>query len=201
MKILGISGSPRKQGNTEVLIEEALQAASQEGAEVELFTAAGKTIASCDGCRACDKTGKCHIKDDMQPLYDKLLAADGIIFGTPVYMFTMTSLTKAIIERTFALGRPDRNLKNKVGGVIVTAGSLGEVSALKDIYFFFVTRQILPANFVAAYASGKGDVKDLPKCMVAAGNLGRQMVKIIQTQFRYPAEFDRTHMAFGTHTK
>jgi multimeric flavodoxin WrbA len=85
MKILAVSSSPRKNGNTSLLLETALESAQQDGAETELFSVAGKTIQPCDGCWACFKTGTCHIQDDMTILYEKLVEADGIIFGTPVY--------------------------------------------------------------------------------------------------------------------
>ena len=72
MKILAVSGSPRKQGNTEILLDEALQGAKAEGAGVELYRISGKNIQPCDGCWTCMKEGRCHIKDDMQELYEKL---------------------------------------------------------------------------------------------------------------------------------
>ena len=200
MKILGLSCSPRVQGNTEILIDEALRGAQLKGAEVELYRVSGKSIEPCDGCRACNETGECHIKDDMQDLYNKLLAADGIIFGTPVYFYSMTAQAKTILDRTIALSRPERSLTNKVGGVVVVAGSLGVADALKDLYFYFVIRQMLPANFVAAYASAKGDITKRELGMKAAGELGRQMVQIVEKKFEYPREFARARFAYGTHT-
>ena len=122
MKILAISCSPRKQGNTELLLGEALQGAQDEGAEVELYSVSGKTIEPCDGCWTCTKTGECHIKDDMQELYKKLLEADGIIFGTPIYFYAMAAQAKTVMDRTMPLNRPERSLANKVGGVVVVAG-------------------------------------------------------------------------------
>jgi len=200
VKILGLSCSPRKQGNTEILIGEALQGAQREGAEVELYSVAGKAIEPCDGCRACNETGECHIKDDMQNLYNKLLEADGIIFGTPIYFYSMAAQAKTIIDRTIALNRPERSLANKVGGVVVVGGSLGIIDAVKDLYFYIVTRQMLPANFVAAYASGKGDVRKMEQGMKAAWELGRQMVQLAAKNFEYPSEFRKRSIAYGTHT-
>lgn len=200
MKILGLSGSPRKQGNTEILLGEALQGAEQEGAEVELYTVINKNIQPCDGCGACRKTGECHIKDDMQGLYEKLLAADGIIFGTPVYFYNMTAQTKAVVDRTIALNQPGRNLNNKVGGVIVVGGSLGNIDAVKDLYFYIVSRHMLPANFVAAYAGPRGEVRKREKGMQAARELGQQMARLAAMDFRYPAEFLGRAFAYGTHT-
>lgn len=201
MKILGLSCSPRRQGNTDVFLDVALQGAKQEGAEVELYSVAGKDIKPCDGCRACGKTGECHIKDDMQDLYNLLLAANGIIFGTPIYFYSMTAQAKTIIDRTIALNHPERSLANKVGGVVVVAGSMGIIDALKDLYFYMVTRQMLPANFVAAYPGERDEFGKMERCMNAARDLGRQMVQIAAKKFEYPRKFPVTHFAFGTHTR
>lgn len=140
MNILGISCSPRKKGNTEILVREVLKGARSEGADVKFYSIAGKDIRPCDGCRVCGKTGVCKIKDDMQDLYKLLLDADGIVFGTPVYFYSMTAQAKTIIDRIISFTTSERSLANKVGGVVAVAGSLGLVSALKDLYFFFVTR-------------------------------------------------------------
>ena len=198
MKILGLSCSPRKDGNTVTLLTQALDGAKDEGARTELFSVSGKNIQPCDSCRACNKTGECNIKDDMQQLYAKFAEADGIIFSTPIYFYGMTAQTKAIIDRTISMNRPEKSMANKVGGVIVTAGSMGIVDALKDLYFYMVTRQMVPANYVAAYP--RGELRQMEKCMTAASDLGRQMVQIANQDFRYPPQFPRTAFAYGTHT-
>jgi multimeric flavodoxin WrbA len=201
MKLLGISCSPRKKGNTVVMLEEVFRGARQEGAETELYSVSDKQIEPCKGCMACWETGECPIGDDMRDLCDRMLASDGIVFGTPIYFYGMTAQAKTIMDRTIAMNRPERSLANKVGGVVAVAGSLGLVDALKDLYFYFVTRQMLPANYVAAYGGGEGEVKDLEKCMQALNTLGRQMVRIAAAHFRYPAEFGRSGFAYGTHTR
>ena len=200
MKILGLSCSPRRQGNTEILIDEALKGAQLEGAEVELYSVSGKSIEPCDGCRACNDTGECHIKDDMQDIYNKIVEADGIIFGAPIYMYTMSAQAKAILDRTIALNRPEKSMANKVGAAVVVGGSLGAVDVLKDLYFYMVTRQMLPANYVAAYASNKGDVRKRELGMKAALNLGRQMAQLAAKNFKYPSGIERARHAYGTHT-
>ena len=200
MKILGIACSPRKQGNTVALLEEVLRGSKKEGAETDLYSVSNKTIEPCRGCRTCWESGECPIEDDMHDLGNRMIDADGIVFGTPIYFYNMTAQAKAIVDRTIALGRPERNLANKVGSVVAVAGSLGLVDALKDLYFYFVTRQILPANYVAAYGGPEGEVKDLKKCMQSCNDLGRQMVQIAARDFRYPKEIDRSSFAFGTHT-
>jgi multimeric flavodoxin WrbA len=200
MRILGLSCSPRRSGNTEILLEEALRGAQQEGAETELFSVSGKKIKPCDGCWVCFGTGKCHIKDDMESLCNKMVASDGIIFGTPVYAYSMTGQAKTIIDRMLVLSTPDRNLANKVGGVIVVAGSIGIIDPVKDLYFNMVINKMVPANLVAVYAMNKGDVREMSQGMLAAFNLGREMVQIAAKKFEYPSEFTRNFFAFGTHT-
>ena len=201
MKILAVSCSPRRQGNTETLLSEVLKGAQQEGAEVELYSVSGKIIAPCDACMSCRKTGKCHLDDDMQGLYVKLREADGIIFGTPIYLYSMAAQAKAIIDRTFALDHNQTSLANKVGGIVVVAASLGILQAVKDLYFYYISMQMLPANFVAAYANAKGDVKNLEKCFKAANNLGRQMVLLAAKKFEYPREIEGAHFGYGTWIK
>jgi multimeric flavodoxin WrbA len=201
MKILGLSCSPNKNGNTIALINQVFKGAKEEGADTELFSVSGKNIQPCQGCGACHETAKCKIDDDMQPLYGKLLEADGIIFGTPVYFYNMTSSAKAIIERTFCLNKPERSLANKVGSVVTVAGSFGMACTVKDLYFYMVTRQIIPANYVAAYAGTPGSLQQMKNCMQAAEILGRQMVRIIAQRFKYPADIPRSFSAFGTHTQ
>lgn len=200
MKILGISCSPRKKGNTVILLEETLRGAAEHGADIELFSVSGKNIRGCDSCYACFQKGECHIQDDMQPLYTKLIEADGIVFGSPIYIYGITAQAKAIMDRIFALNQKSRTLANKVGGVIVVAGSLGLIDALKDYYFFFALQKMLPANFVAAYATMKGDAKRLSKGMDAAFLLGKEIVELVNKKFEFPNEFPRNYFAFGTHT-
>jgi multimeric flavodoxin WrbA len=201
MKILAICCSPRKGGNTEILLGEALEAAVKEGAEIELFSVAGKNIEPCLACGSCRKDGICVQKDDMQSLFTKMLAADGIIFGTPVYFYNMNSQCKAIIDRTTSLGHPDRNLAHKVAAAVVVSASQGNASALKDLGFYFYSRKMLYAGCVSAYGMAEGDVKQLPKCLEATRNLGKGIVKLVEMGFKYPPELMGPTFGYGTHTK
>lgn len=203
MKILSVCCSPRKGGNTETLLNEALKGAKQEGAEVELYSVSGKHLEPCDGCITCAQTGECHIKDDMQGLYGKLVEADGIIFGTPVYQYSIAAQAKIIMDRSRALrDLPEKNLvnklANKVAGVVVVGGSLGLVEVVKDLYFYAVTRYMLPADYVAVYALNKGDAEKRVQGMKAAFNLGRQMVRLAAMKFEYPVDLMKPAIAYGT---
>src|SRR3972149_6417042 len=101
MKVQGIVGSPRKGGNTEIMVREVLKSTHQSGADTDIFLIAGKAIAGCDACGSCARTGRCKIKDDMQELYQKMEWADAIVFGSPVSFNYVTAQAKAIIDRTF----------------------------------------------------------------------------------------------------
>jgi hypothetical protein len=104
------------------------------------------------------------------------------------------------MDRTFCLNTPEKTLANKIGGVVGIAGSIGIIDILKDFYLFFAVRQMLPANFVAAYATNKGEITQREQGMKAARNLGRQMLQLVEKEFKYPTEFGSNFFAFGTHT-
>lgn len=191
MKILGLSCSPRKQGNTEILVGEALDGARTEGAEVELFSVSGKDIKPCDGCQTCISTGVCHIDDDMQVIYQKLVEADGIIFGTAIYFYAMTAQAKAIMDRTYSLRRPNFRLTNKVGGIIAVAGGIGLMEAIKDLYFYIAINHMVAADYVGAYAGERGAIRDNERAMKAAWELGREMVQLGAKGFEFPEEFGK----------
>jgi multimeric flavodoxin WrbA len=200
MKILAISCSPRTQGNTVAMLSETLGAAEAAGAEVELYSVAGKDIQPCEGCWSCLKTGVCRKVDDTAELIEKMLAADGIVFGVPVYFHGMSAQAKAIIDRTLSLHSPERSLTNKVCGVVTSAGSLGLIQVLKDFTYFAHVKHMLPANHVAAYPSMQDGIDKMPKCREELRDLGRQMVALVNIGFRYPPEYIKGPNTFGTHT-
>ena len=157
MKILGIVCSPRKGGNTEALVEQTLAIARDLGADTELDFIAEKNIAPCDGCESCVVTGKCKVKDDMQGMYSKLIEADGIVFGTPVYFWGMTAQAKTLIDRTFIF-RTDRPLKNKIAGLVVVGRRRGTSQTVSALNNYFYIQKMYVAGGVIAYADKRGDV-------------------------------------------
>jgi multimeric flavodoxin WrbA len=199
MKILAVSGSPRPNGNTVAMLKEALSAAAAEGAETELYSVAGKNLKGGEGCWTCLKTGKCRLADDMDTLLHKIIAADGLILGTPIYFWGMTAQLKAIIDRSISLAPKD--FHSMPCGVVASCGSLGMVDALKDLSYYIVQRQMLPANQVSAYIMNPEDLQKMPKCLDALHKLGKQITVLAKMNFRYPEEFLRGPGSFGTHTK
>lgn len=131
VKILGIVGSPRKNGNTSKLVAKALEAAGTfPWVETDLFEVAGKKIGYCIGCYKCMEKGHCIIKDGLNEFCDKWLAADGILWGVPVYHMAVPAQVKALLDRfgNFILWRYLKQGMEvprfcKAVGVLVNGGS------------------------------------------------------------------------------
>jgi multimeric flavodoxin WrbA len=105
-KILALMGSPRKKGNTDLLVDKILEGAKAAGAEVEKVMLRDLVIKECDGCHVCWKGKPCHQRDDMNDLYPKIIESDAIIFGTPVYWFGPSALLKACLDRFVYFNNP-----------------------------------------------------------------------------------------------
>jgi len=190
MKVLGIVCSPRKGGNTEILMQEALAGARDSRAETELLAVRDFDIKPCDGCLSCEKTGDCYIKDDMQSVYEKMLNADGIILGTPVYFWSMSGQAKVLIDRTYALRHPHLKLANKIAGAIAVATRTGVISTLNALQRYFASNHMFSADLVEGLAERKGTITKDKRAMKSAYEMGRQIVALIKQQLRFPEEFD-----------
>lgn len=185
LRILGIVCSPRRGGNTEILVRNALESAERQGAKVEVWSYVGKEVKPCDGCRGCFKTGKCHIQDDMQELYPKMIEADGIILGSPVYFWSVSAQAKLVIDRTYALRRPTNRLTGKIGGAIAVADRRGQVSALTVINSFFLGQGMIPVGIgVDGRGTDVGEVNDDKYALTEAAELGARMMELIGQKTR-----------------
>lgn len=157
MRILGIVGSPRKGGNTEILMREALRVARESGSTTEMFLMSEKNVAPCDACGTCFEVGSCVVEDDMQELYGMLERADGVIFGSPVYFGSVSAQMKAVMDRMFALlGR--RALKDKVAGALVVTRRVGAIQARSLLYSFCIAQGMIVAGGAIGYGREIGDV-------------------------------------------
>jgi multimeric flavodoxin WrbA len=190
MKIVGILGSPRKNGNTEILLDVALEEAKKNGAQVSKIALRDKKIAPCKGCGKCMETGKCVTKDDMQAIHKKMLESDGIIWASPVYFWSMSGQTKTALDRTYALTFPKLQLGNKVGGLILAAGSRGCVNTANIFHMYFSYNHMFFAELAQGYAQKKGDIQKNSVAMNSAKEMARQVVMLIRANLKYPKEFD-----------
>ena len=118
-KVLILSGSPRKGGNSDLLCDEFMRGAAEKGNQVEKILIRDKKISYCKACYYCRDTGKgCAIRDDMAEILDKMLAADVIVLASPVYFYSIDAQMKTVIDRTVAKWR---DIKNKEFYYIMTA--------------------------------------------------------------------------------
>lgn len=97
---IGIACSPRSGGNTSLLLEQALEGAARGGARTELITLSDRSFRPCQGCNACSRDGECVLEDDMQQIYQKLLAADRLILAAPIFSMSLNAQAKALIDRS-----------------------------------------------------------------------------------------------------
>lgn len=190
MKILGILSSLRKGGNTEFLLDIALQEAEKHGAQVSIASLRGKKIAPCNACGKCNPSGVCIVKDDMREIYQQMLEADGILWTTPVYFWSMTGQTKIVIDRTYALLFPQLQLANKVSGLITVGSMRGCMSTANIFHSYFRFNSMFFAESVTGYASGKGDIKNDQKTILSVKEMTSQMVSMTKAGMKYPEEFN-----------
>jgi len=188
LKVLGIMGSPRIKGNTDLLLDEALKGAQGQGAEVEKVIVDKLNIAPCREYYGCVKDGNCVIRDDMDNIYPKLLDTDRVIVASPIFFYGLTSQVKALIDRCQALwarkyilkqSLPDSARKGAFIAVGATRGrKLFDGSILTVKYFFqsidvqYVDELLVPG------VDKRGEIKEHPTALSDAFELGRRLVQI-----------------------
>jgi multimeric flavodoxin WrbA len=196
MKFVGILGSVRDGGNTEVLLDAALEEAQKNGVIVDKILLRDKSVAPCDGCGGCTKTGRCLIDDDAQEICQKMLASDGIIWATPVYFWSMTGQTKTLMDRTYALLFPKLQLAGKVGGLIVVAAGRGCMNTANAFHMYFNYNHMFFAEFASGYAREKGVIKNNAIAINTAKEMIRQMISLVNANIKFPEEFDAPILRF-----
>ena len=189
VKVLGIFGSPRRGGNTEILLEEALKGAEKERANIERLYLGDFTITPCKECHGCDDTGKCILLDDMEKIYSKLLEADVVILASPIFFYGVTAWAKALIDRSQALWARKYLLKDpslgkegkKRKGFFISVGATkgpkvfdGAILTVK--YFFDVLNVEYAGELVFRGVEAKGDILKHPEALQQAVEAGRKLV-------------------------
>lgn len=175
MKIIAICGSPRKNGNTEIMLKEALRAMQNKGAKTELITLAGKNIRYCLGHDDCGYP--CKIKDDMGAIYKKMITADIIIIGSPVYYCNVSGLLKNFMDRSTCLTK-GLKLKGKIGAAITVSGFFaGNAETEYHIWDFMNWQGITSPGRCTAegYAEKKGEILKKKDNLRAARELGERL--------------------------
>ena len=180
LKAIGIVGSPRKGGNTEILTAHCLKAIAEEGLKTQLVKLAGLDIRGCTGCGYCWKhPGECNIVDDLQPVHKKMLAADIIIVGSPVYYGSASSLVKGLLERAGYMSRG--KYAGKVGGPLVVARRAGQNFTFAELLFWFHIHQMVNPGSIywnVAFGREKGEVEKDEEGMRIAWAFGKNCAKV-----------------------
>jgi multimeric flavodoxin WrbA len=187
MKVLGISGSPRRGGNTDILINTALTTLAEEGIETEFLSLADRRILPCVACGGCfnPETIRCVQEDPaFEGVLEQFIAADGILVGSPVYFGSATPQVMALLDRVGYVARRHREiLRRKVGAVIVVARRAGQNFTFAQLnYFFLVSEMIVPGStyWNVAFGREKGEVRNDAEGMETVKNLARNMAWLMK---------------------
>jgi multimeric flavodoxin WrbA len=178
IKILGLVGSPKIDGNTSKLVSAILEGAAEKGAETVIYNLASLDIKGCDACGRCQVHGCCVIDDDMQELYREIQTADAVVLGSPVYMWQMTAQTKLLVDRMTAFLKPNfsSRLDNKKLVLIFTQG-IPDRDAFKP-YFEYTAGLLYYLGFdvldtIVAAGTDKLEVAFRPQLLEKAKDLGK----------------------------
>lgn len=187
MKVLAISGSPRKGGNTFILLRRVLDVIESEGIATEIVELAGRKVQGCTACLKCRELadGQCHGRNDaINECLPKIDAADGIIIGSPVYFGNVSTEAKALIDRLgYVSGANPGMLTRKVAAGVVAERRAGANVALAALNQLFTARQmVIPGSTYWNLAVGGpiGAVEDDAEGLATMENLGRNIAWLLK---------------------
>ncbi len=187
MRVLGISGSPRREGNTDILIHTALKVLEEEGLETEFLSLADRPIKPCVACQGCFSAEEIRcVQNDpaFEGIVEKFAAAEGILVGSPVYFGSATPQTMALLDRVgYVARRHPELLRRKVGAAIVVARRAGQNFTFAQLnYFFLISQMIVPGSTYWNVAVGreKGEVQNDAEGMETVRNLAKNMAWLMK---------------------
>jgi multimeric flavodoxin WrbA len=187
MKVVAFNGSPRKEGNTAMLLRKVLAPIARAGIDTELVQVGGQALHGCTACYHCmeAKDNQCVIKTDIvNACIQKMVDADGIIMGSPSYFSGMTSELKALIDRAGLVGvANDRMFSRKVGAAVAVHRRGGAVNVVDAInHMFLMSRMIVPGStyWNVGYGLDPEDVKDDEEAVRTVHNLAKNMAWLIK---------------------
>ncbi len=187
MKVIAFNGSPRKDGNTSILIGYVLEELKKAGISTELINLAGKKLHGCIACYRCasNQDRQCAVKDDdLNGCIDRILEADGIILGSPTYFTDVSTEIKALIDRVGLVAKVNGDmLKRKVGAAVIAvrrAGSLHTFATINN--FFLINQMIVPGSNYWNMGIGrdKGEVEKDQEGIMTMKVLGQNMAWLLE---------------------
>jgi multimeric flavodoxin WrbA len=192
--ILAIYGSPRRKGNTALLLQKAVEGAREAHANVEEIVLRDLKISPCLEIYGCKETGRCVIQDDFQPLYDKLLKCRGLMLASPIFFYTVSALTKSMMDRCQSLWvkrywiekTPFGNKEYAKKGLFISVGAtkgkrLFEGVQLTVRYFFDALDMELWKSLLYKGLDFEGDILKHPEYLQEAYQAGRELAEAVSS--------------------
>jgi len=188
MNVLIFLGSPRKKGNTDLLVRKIMEGIEEAGGTSEIVRIVNYDIHPCIGCGGCEKEGKCVIQDEMQEMYSKIDNADRVIIASPIYFYSITAQTKAFVDRCQSMWsrkyilnfRRKQDVK-KIGYLVSVAATKGErvfESAILTVkYALDAMDYKYGGEYVVRGADKRGAIQEMKEVMEGAREFGKRMVR------------------------
>ena len=187
MKVVAFNGSPRKDGNTALLVNIVFKELKKNNIDCELVNLAGKKIHGCIACYKCgdNKDKRCAVKNDiLNDCIEKMLDADGIILASPTYFSNVTTEMKALIDRAGLVAKENNSMfKKKVGASVVSVRRAGAIHVFNSLnLFFLIGEMIIPGSSYWNLAIGrnKGDVQSDSEGIETMRKLGKNMAWLLK---------------------
>jgi multimeric flavodoxin WrbA len=187
MKVLAISGSPRRGGNTDILLTHGLKVLEEQGIATELLSLADRPIKPCVACRGCATADslRCVQEDPaFEGIIERFVEADGFLIGSPVYFGSATPQIMALLDRVGYVARCKQNfLRRKVGAAVVVARRAGQNFTFAQLnYFFLINEMVVPGStyWNIAFGLEKGRVEDDAEGLATVRNLALNMAWVMK---------------------
>ncbi|MFA5267067.1 MAG: flavodoxin family protein [Methanoregula sp.] len=180
MKVLGLSGSMRKEGNTAQLIKVILERCKDAGIKTEFVSLAGKKIMPCLGCEKCKKEKWCINKtDDWDAIVKKVLDCDVLVIGSPTYYYDVSGQLKNFIDRTYSLYH-DRKLAGRKGVAVAVHANKGAVRTIQTIEGFLSSHEFASLGCVKGTGYHEGDVLNDADAIKKAEKMGDKIIRLVK---------------------
>jgi len=185
-----VNGSPRKKGNTQLMLDAAAKELRSQGIKVEVVSLAGLDVRPCDGCEQCyKKAWNCPIEDDAMAILKKMASADGMLMASPVYFGGVTAQLKALFDRSI-MAYQAFDFRDKVGGALSVGGGVhgGQELTVGQIVVFFLTHDMIVANAEGGIYGGmctgndRGDVLSDSEGMKSVRSLAKRMAHLLKNR-------------------
>jgi len=188
MKVIAINGSPRKKGNTSILIQTVFKELISQGIETEEINVGIKSIHGCVACMKCKETldNKCIIKlDAFNEIFEKMIDADGIILGSPVYCADLTGQIKVFLDRATVVSAVNDDIfRHKVGASVVAVRRAGALTTFHSLNSFFNIHQMLTVGSTywnMGFGMEEGEVNQDEEGIQTMRNLGKNMAWLLKS--------------------